>query len=362
MVRSMSCMLRPTILVMAGFSFVACGCASSRAGKPTSVSTAWQHGDTAGTDRPPATGEKPRTPEVVRERQAASVEDTVATVNGRSISRALLTDVLIRSHGATLLEQMIGLQAAWQSAEERGLAVTADDVDREFVGSLKRMVNVGAPPSPDPFDRNAAEQLLGAVLAQRNMSRDEFDIVVRRNAYLRRIVESDQKFNEEQLREEYERTHGPRVQIRHMQLPSLAEIERVKDRLREGEDFADLATRYSANTGTARAGGLLDPFSAGDDEVPSVLREAAFALRPGDVSAVLRVGEWYHLIKVEKAVPPDETPFEQARGEVERSLRERLTEPAMYAHFEKLFRSATIEIRDPLLRAAFEGKHPDRVR
>jgi len=363
MVQPTSSMLRPPMLIMAVLPLIVFGCAAGNRARTTSVSTAWQRGDTTAPEAPPTYREKPLTREPVREQQAASAEDTLATVNGRSISRTLLIDVLVRSHGASLLEQLIGLQAAWEAAADRDLTITDDDVRREFDRSLKRMAPAGpgAPGAAAPFDREAAERLLETVLAQRNMSRDEFDIVVRRNTYLRKIVSSEQALTEEQVRREYERTHGPRVQIRHIQTPTLAEIERVKERLRAGEDFGELAARYSANPATAQANGLLDPFSAGDEEIPSVLREAAFALKPGDLSAILRVGEWYHLIKVEKVFPADETPLEQTRDEVERSVRERMTEPAMYELFEKLFRSATIDIRDPVLRAAFERKHPDRV-
>lgn len=302
------------------------------------------------------------TPVVIGDPEPVAEDDIVATVNGRHISRKLLTDVLIRSHGAALLEQLLGLQTAWRAAADRGLTITEGDIHNERDQSLKRMAIAAGLTTNATFDREAAEQLLDAVLTQKNMSPDEFDIIVRRNAYLRKIVTSVQTVSVAGIRREHDRIHGEKVQIRHIQAASLPDINRSTERLRAGESFGEVAQRYSANRATARDQGLLDPFSRGNDDIPQVLRDAAFTLKPGEVSAVLRVGEWYHVIKVEERIPADGIPFEAAREEAERSLRERLAEPAMYALFEKLFRSATIEIRDAGLRAAFERKHPDRAR
>lgn len=123
-----------------------------------------------------------------------------------------------------------------------------------------------------------------------------------------------------------------------------------------------MARRHSANTSSASQQGLLDPFSENDEDVPALLRQVAFSLSVGEVSDALRIGEWYHLIKLEALLPPQTIAFEEVRMELERSLRERLADAAMFGVFEKLFREATIEVQDPWLRAAFEKKHSDRVR
>ena len=130
----------------------------------------------------------------------------------------------------------------------------------------------------------------------------------------------------------------------------------MQDRLAAGEDFADLASRYSVNTTSARKQGLLDPFSAADEEIPAALRQAAFALQPGQVSNVVRVGEWYHLLKLDRVLPAEPRDFDQVRGELEHDLRDRVNEAAMRELHEKLFQQATIDVRDPAVRPAFGRK------
>ena len=248
------------------------------------------------------------------------------------------------------------------AAADAGLTITQADIDREYEQALRSLGDPLSSITPEPFDRETAEHLLETVLSQRNVSREEFDVITRRNAYLRKIVESQQVLTEEQLRLEFGRLYGKRVQVRHIQLGTLAEVARVKERLAAGEDFGELAGRYSANTASARSDGLLDPFSAGDEEVPALLRETAFSLVPRQVSDAVRIGEWYHLVKVERLLPAVEKEFEQVRAELERSARRRLSGPAMYELFESLFRGASIEIHDPALEEAFNRKHEDRVR
>jgi len=280
----------------------------------------------------------------------------IAIVDGRPIGRNRVMDLLLRSHGAGVLEQLVGLELVEQAAAKKGLTVTESDVDFEFDLALRRLSDPLSFSTTAPFDRTAAEGLIDSVLAERNISREEFLVTLRRNAYLRKIVQSGQVITEDQLRTEFRRRFGERVSVRHIQLGSAAEAGRVQDRLAAGEDFADLASRYSANTSSARKQGMLDPFSADDEEIPAALRQAAFALQPGQVSNVVRVGEWYHLLKLNRVLPSEPCDFDQVRGELERDVRNRVSEAAMRELYEKLFQQANIDVRDPAVRPAFERK------
>jgi len=256
-----------------------------------------------------------------------------------------------------VLEQLIGLEIAARAAAEKELGVTEPDVDFEFDLALRRLSDPLSSASNDPVDRTAAEGLLDSVLADRNISREEFLVTLRRNTYLRKIVQSQQVITDDQLRAEFARRFGERVAVRHIQLGSAAEAGRVQDRLAAGEDFADLASRYSSNTASARKQGLLDPFSADDEELPAAFRQAAFALQPGQVSNVVRVGEWYHLLKLEGRLPSEQRDFDQLRGELERALRDRVSEAAMRELYEKLYQQAKVDVTDPVVRPAFERNH-----
>lgn len=333
-------------------TLVCCGC-SARSEAPThTVSAAWHSPriQTTTADKPSNPAPQP----TVGDGEPASV--TIATVNGRAIPLARLHELLMRSRGSEVLEELIGLETAAMAATARGVTVTQDDVDREYDRALRQLVDPLSSISPGAIDRDRAEQLLDTVLTRRRVSREEFQLVMRRNAYLRKTVELDLNFTTEALRRETDRLYGKRAVVRHIQLASRGAVERVTASLATGKTFDELARRLSANTSSAARGGLLDPFSQGDESVPGAFREVAFSLKPGEVSGPVRVGEWYHLIALERIVPAETVDFDQVRSEVEQILRERTADQSMFAVFEKLFQRATIEISDPALRAAFDRK------
>ncbi len=278
-------------------------------------------------------------------------------VNGRPIPRRHVVDLLLRGHGPAVLEQLIGLEAALAAAAENGIGVTDADVESETERSLRNLSNPLSSVTDGDVDRETAERVLDRVLAQRNISREVFRIVMRRNALLRRIVQSQLHVTDQQLRDEYERAYGERVQVRHIQLATPAEAARVQARLAAGGDFVELARLHSANQITAQRGGLLNSFSRREDQLASHFRDIAFALEPGRVSDAVRLGEWYHLIKLERRLPATYPEFASVRAVLEARLRERLSDSAMLELYEKLFRESRIEVFDPILRAAFERKH-----
>lgn len=79
---------------------------------------------------------------------------------------------------------------------------------------------------------------------------------------------------------------------------ALAEAERVLDMIREGEDFADLATRFSQGP-SREVGGELG-WIRRDGSLVKNFEDAVFSLPPGAVSAPTETEFGYHLILVER--------------------------------------------------------------
>lgn len=69
-------------------------------------------------------------------------------------------------------------------------------------------------------------------------------------------------------------------------------------RLRKGESFTRLAQQVSEDPGTRPAGGDLGFFAHGD--LDSTFEKAAFALKPGEISGLVRTPFGYHIIRVEE--------------------------------------------------------------
>lgn len=105
-------------------------------------------------------------------------------------------------------------------------------------------------------------------------------------------------------------------------------------RLRQGADFAKLATELSEDPGSAKTGGELPDWVGRNQLVPPFER-AAFALKPGEISDVVRTRYGFHIIKLLEHRPVAKRPFEAVKDQIIGQLRNdwlagekhKLTEP-----------------------------------
>ncbi|SMC22241.1 peptidyl-prolyl cis-trans isomerase D [Desulfacinum hydrothermale DSM 13146] len=92
----------------------------------------------------------------------------------------------------------------------------------------------------------------------------------------------------------------------------------VLAKARKGEDFARLAEQYSQGP-SASQGGDLGYFKK--DQMVPAFTDAAFALKPGEISDLVRTRFGYHIIKSEDVRPEETIPFEKARAQIELTLK-----------------------------------------
>ncbi|MCX4190981.1 SurA N-terminal domain-containing protein [Methylophaga sp. OBS1] len=116
---------------------------------------------------------------------------------------------------------------------------------------------------------------------------------------------------------------------------ALAEIEKIAERLQQGEDFGTLAKAESQDTGSAAQGGDLGYF--GPDVMEPAFEEAAFALENvGDISEPVQTEFGYHLIKLTGVESPEVQDFSDVRTEVEQRYRSQQAEAQFYDKAEQL--------------------------
>ncbi|MBR4423763.1 MAG: SurA N-terminal domain-containing protein [Mailhella sp.] len=96
-----------------------------------------------------------------------------------------------------------------------------------------------------------------------------------------------------------------------------AEIKALEERIRGGEDFAEVA-KASGQDGTAAQGGDLGWF-AREQMVPE-FSKAAFDLKDGELSAPVRTQFGFHLIKKEEHQDAKVHPFEEVKDKLKQTL------------------------------------------
>ena len=116
------------------------------------------------------------------------------------------------------------------------------------------------------------------------------------------------------------------------------------DATKPGADFAEIAKKESQD-GAAAQGGDLGFFTKGR-MVPE-FEQAAFALKPGEVSKPLKTQFGYHIIKVEEhkdGAPPS---FETAKEQVAKEVSIKKRNEVVKAKLEEMKKSANLKILIP---------------
>jgi peptidyl-prolyl cis-trans isomerase SurA len=201
-----------------------------------------------------------------------------------------------------LLERMIVELAVLQHAEETGIRVESSQLDRA-IGKIAANNNM---------DIESFRQALG----EEGISFSDFRKDVRREIVIARVRERDvdnrvnvtdteiDHFLANQAQQggqenEYNLSHIL-VQVPEQASPEEIAKQREKaetalNKLKAGEDFAQISAAYS-DAPNALKGGSLGWRTAG--QLPTLFAEAASKMQPGDLSGLLRSANGFHILKL----------------------------------------------------------------
>ena len=116
-------------------------------------------------------------------------------------------------------------------------------------------------------------------------------------------------------------THPDIVRASHILIKDEAKAKEVLALAQApNSDFAALAKQYSEDTGSAANGGDLDYFTK--DQMVKPFSDAAFALKPDNVSDLVKTEFGYHIIKVVDRKRAGVTPFEDIKADIKKYLED----------------------------------------
>lgn len=239
-----------------------------------------------------------------------SKEDAVAIVDGKAISKSefainfdinkkmyenqLGSDIMSKDIGEgrtfeeelkqIVLNNLIIEKVILQDAERQKITVS----DKEVSESIAQFAeSVGG------------EEKLKEFLKQNNMTeeymedrmRTEMIIEKYKNKFFESII------SEEDVKKQFEENKDSYVSIRasHILVSTEKEARDILDRIKNGESFEEL-TKLSTEPGAEARKGDLGYFTRG--EMVAEFEEAAFKLKPGEISDVVKTDFGYHIIKV----------------------------------------------------------------
>ncbi len=258
------------------------------------------------------------------------------------------------------LDTLVDEQLLREQASQRGITVTADEIDQAIEKSFGYLRVPPTPvptPTPDPnatpsqeptatpaptatpvtFEsyQSASKDYLARLNAASGMSQADFRKLVELDLIRQKLydaVTADTPTKAEQVHASHilvavrtpaptpepTATGGPTPEPNATPAPAptptleprddaqaLASIVAIQQKLAAGEDFATLAEQYSDDTGSKAQGGDLGWFARGSGLIQE-FEDAAFKLQAGQVSDPVKTQFGYHLIKVLESDPARE--------------------------------------------------------
>jgi peptidyl-prolyl cis-trans isomerase C len=168
---------------------------------------------------------------------------------------------------------------------------------------------------------------------------------------LRRKVESSTQVTEEEARKAYEANKPlfstEKVGVSHIMVKTENEAETVRSEIVAGKSFAEMAKNKSQDQGSAEKGGDLGMLGRGQTDPE--FEAAAFALKEGELSGVVKTQYGYHILK---GGPHATTvqPFEEVQDKLREMLGKQKQRDALMGAMSEFEKQAQTEFFDDRLR------------
>lgn len=236
--------------------------------------------------------------------------DYVATVDGQKIFQTELNQALREQYGAEVLDTLINNKIIALEAEKEGITVSDNAIRAEY---------------DELVESYGGKEALQEALDANGLTVESVKDNIRMYQLTKDVIAKSIDISDEELQhyfEEHKDDYGQQEQVAasHIFLEDEATAKQVEEKLKAGEDFAELAKTYSIDIDTSEDGGDLGYISRG--QMDEQFEAAAFALEKGTVSGVVQSAEGYHIIKVTDQVPAQEAVFEDVKDEVYETLLE----------------------------------------
>ena len=231
------------------------------------------------------------------------------TIIDQQLSQLSMQRQLLASQ--TALDSLIEEELIGQAAEERGIMVSPDEIDRRIeqdfgyvreqptplpspsTGAITPTVEITPTEAPPPMARAEFEELysnsLGILQEGAGLTEGDYRELVKASLLAEKM---------EELIGQQVPTTEPHILARHILLDTEEEAQDALRRLEQGEDFAALATEVSTDTVSAELGGDLGWLPQGS--MVAEFEEVAFDLPLGEISEVVETPYGFHIILVEE--------------------------------------------------------------
>ena len=260
---------------------------------------------------------------------------------GQAVSEAQLQEVQKQA-----LEGLINQELLFQESQVKGIQVSEKAID-DRLGAIKQ--------------RFGSQAEFETALTSLNLKESELKTKIKRGLAIEELIQTqidDKVVISDQENEAFYKDHpeffkqSEQVKASHILIKvekdasdsdkaqAKAKIDAVQKKLKDGGDFAELAKEYSEGPSNEK-GGDLGYFEHG--QMVKEFEDAAFGLKPGEVSGVVETQFGYHLIKVTDKKPESTVAYDEVKDRITEYLKREKTQKDLQLYIEKLRGASKIE-------------------
>ena len=239
---------------------------------------------------------------------------------------------------AQIMPQLVQIEIAKAYAEEHGITVSEEDVNRE-IEKIKDQVAQQAQ-GQDVGREEAFEQ----ALKQAGLTEEQLRQQIREQLPIQKVQErvaGGAEPSQEDVERFYEQNKATQFTtpeqrcVRHILFnkDQKEKAEEVKKKLEGGADFAKLAKEYSQDPGSAQKGGDLGCLGKG--QTVANFDEALFNAKEGEIVGPVETEFGYHLIEVTDIRPQSTQPLEEVESQIRDQLATDLQSQKFSAWLQK---------------------------
>lgn len=225
----------------------------------------------------------------VQEESGTNSQAVVASVGGKTITMSELTDELLEQYGDAVLRMMMVRIAIDKEAEASGLTLTPDEVELELARSAEGY--------------GSEEEYFKVMKEQLGMSKTQVMDEIRYRLLMEKITVRDYPVTDDEIEryiDEHPEQFGSREQyhLKWIVTSTREQAESVLAMLEDGEDFAELASKYSIDAYSAENGGDLGLIEADDPFYDEAVLSAAAGMAVAEIAGPIELEEGYAVIEL----------------------------------------------------------------
>ncbi|GAA0346464.1 peptidylprolyl isomerase PrsA [Bacillus carboniphilus] len=239
---------------------------------------------------------------------AVSRDEAVASVNGNKITKDDLYNLLVTQYGQGALDMLVTDEMIKLEAKEQKVNVDQKEIDNE--------INILQ-------ESYGGKESFNMALESTGVSLDVLENDIETYLLTKKLMAPTIEVTEEEMENYFEENkdsfaHLEQVNARHILIKDEETALEVKEKLKAGEDFAELAKEYSTDPGSAQSGGELGYFGKG--EMVEAFEEVAFSIEINTISDPVKTEHGYHIIEVTEKKEAKEANFDENKEVIEETL------------------------------------------